>query len=85
MKNLPTGAAQSVTDTNERVRKLFENRPLNAPVPQERRNFNSRKKQPVAAVEEDEDHGAAPEMEASGEGGSEADEAPLTEEEPDDQ
>ena len=40
MKNLPTGAAQSVTDTVERVRALFKDRAEWTPKPQaERKNF----------------------------------------------
>ncbi len=53
MKNLLTGAARPVTDTNERVRKLFENRPFNAPSHPERQN-RPRKSFSKAAVEEDE-------------------------------
>jgi hypothetical protein len=53
VKNLLTGAARPVTDTNERVRKLFENRPFNAPSQPERQN-RSRKTFTKAAVEEDE-------------------------------
>ncbi|HEX2552275.1 MAG TPA: hypothetical protein VHL98_01145 [Microvirga sp.] len=55
MKNLPTGTAQAVTDTSERVRKLFENRPLMAPTPHERQN-RSRKTfaKPAAEVEQPE-------------------------------
>ncbi len=62
MKNLLTGAARPVTDTNERIRKLFENRPFDAPSPQERQN-RPRKTFSKAAVEEDEvQDDAAPEV-----------------------
>ncbi len=75
MKNLLTGAAQSVTDTNERARKLFENRPLEAPAQRERTNFNSRQKKPQAAAgeEEAEVEDEAPEAHAA------EDDAPETE------
>ena len=53
MKNLLTGAAQSVTDTNERVRKLFEDRPMETPTPRERQN-RPRKSFAKAVDEEDE-------------------------------
>lgn len=53
MKNLLTGAAQSVTDTNERARKLFENRPMEAPTLHERQN-RPRKSFAKAPAEEDE-------------------------------
>ena len=54
MKNLLTGAAQPVTDTNERVRKLFENRPMMTPVQPERQN-RPRKTFSKAAAEEEEE------------------------------
>jgi len=53
VKNLLTGAAQPVTDTNERIRKLFENRPFNAPSQPERQN-RPRKTFTKAAAEENE-------------------------------
>ncbi len=65
MKNLLTGTAQSVTDTSERVRKLLENRPLEAPLPKERKNFQTRRPQPVAAETEEGQDENAPTAEAS--------------------
>jgi hypothetical protein len=38
MRTLLTGTAQSVTNTSERVRKIFQDRPLEAPVKRERQN-----------------------------------------------
>ncbi len=61
MKNLLTGAARPVTDTNERVRKLFENRPLNAPSQPERQNKPRRTFSKAAAEEVMEDD-AAPDV-----------------------
>jgi hypothetical protein len=60
VKNLLTGAARPVTDTNERVRKLFENRPYNAPSQPERQN-RARKTFSKAAAEEEVDD-AAPDV-----------------------
>lgn len=79
MKNLLTGAAQSVTNPNERVRKLFEDRPMEAPAPQERKSFNSRKKPLVAAAEEAQDDDASQDVTPEA-GVPEADEPILTEE-----
>ncbi len=52
MRNLLTGAAQPVTNTNERARRLFENRPMKVPALIEQQN-KSRKKA-AKVVEEDE-------------------------------
>ena len=47
---LPTGAAQPVTNTLERVRAIFKDRPEPAAPPQkERSNFRKRKPEPSAA------------------------------------
>jgi hypothetical protein len=51
MRNLLTGAAQPVTNTNERARKLFENRPMKVPTLIEHQD-KSRKKS-AKVVEED--------------------------------
>ena len=64
MKNLLTGAAQSVTDTNERARKLFENRPMQAPAPSERQN-RPRKTFAKAPVEDEAAEDEAPEAKAA--------------------
>jgi len=53
VKNLLTGSAQSVTDTNDRLRKLFQDRPLSAPLPPERKTFSPRRKMaPMPAAPE---------------------------------
>ena len=78
MKNLLTGAAQSVTDTNERVRKLFGDRPMEAPTPRERQNRP--RKSFAKAAPEDDDTEDAPE--AAAPEADEADPAPLNGDEP---
>ena len=80
MKNILPGAAQPVTDTNERVRKLFENQPFNAPSQPERQN-KPRKTFTKAVEEEEVVEDDAPEVEASGEESTEAD-APEADEAP---
>ena len=78
MKNLLTGAAQSVTDTNERVRKLFEDRPMETPTPRERQNRP--RKSFAKAVDEEDEADDAPE--AAAPEADEADPAPLNGDEP---
>ncbi len=62
MKNLLTGAARPVTDINERVRKLFENRPFNAPSPPERQNRPRKAFTKAAAEDEAVEDDAAPDV-----------------------
>jgi hypothetical protein len=57
---LPTGAAQPVTNTLERVRAIFKDRPEpGAPPERERRNFRKRKaeadeaEEPIVALDAD--------------------------------
>ena len=63
MRTLLTGTAQSVTNTSERIRKIFEGRPLEAPEKRERQN-RPRKTFTKAAEDEVQDD-VAPEVEAS--------------------
>ncbi len=68
MKNLLTGAAQPVSDINERVRKLFENRPIAAPPPSQRQNKSRKifaKADAEEAEEDDAEDEVAPEVEQS--------------------
>jgi hypothetical protein len=51
-----------VTDTNERVRKLFENRPYNAPSQPERQNRPRKTFSKAAAEEEVGEDGATPDV-----------------------
>ena len=91
MKNILTGAAQPVTDTNERVRKLFENRPFNAPAQPERQNRPRKTFTKAAAEEEAVLQDDAPEGQTTDEDDApevdspEVDESPLGEDEPEEE
>ena len=63
MKHLLTGAARPVTDTNERIRRLFENRPFLSSAQPERRS-RPRKAFAKAAEDEGEQNGIALEGDA---------------------
>ena len=62
MGTLLTGTAQPVTNTNERVRKIFEDRPLQAPEKRERQNRP--RKTFTKAAKDEARNDAAPEVEA---------------------
>jgi hypothetical protein len=55
MKTPLTGAAQSVTNTNERVRKLFENRPFNPPASHQQKHLIFGKRQPATTAQKVQD------------------------------
>ena len=64
MRTLLTGTAQSVTNTSERVRKIFEGRPLEAPEKRERQNRP--RKTFTKAAKDEARNDAAPEVGAPG-------------------